>query len=206
MFYGGPQLADVSGPVIFQDAGHRFGGKFAQGLCVLLGGFFEKCPHEERQVFLPRTKGRHGQRDDVQTKIEIVPKLPLGDQRREILVCRGDQADIRFQRLISTHSLERALAEHSQNLYLGFFVDFPDFIEKERAACRLLETAGPAFKGPGKRPSFMSKKLALKKLWRKGLTVHSNELLPGPCAKRMDGVCRKFLSSAGFSLDKHGSA
>ena len=62
-----------------------------------------------------------------------------------------------MQRLVSAYPLEGAFAKHAKNLDLRVFVDFTDFVEKQGAPRRLLETSDPALEGPGKCATLMSK-------------------------------------------------
>ncbi len=141
MFDRGSQLSHVARPVVFEEAGHGLGRKFAKRLSVFLGRFLEKGLNKKRNIFPVPAKRRHCDRDDIQAEIEVVPEPPLRDKGGKILVRRRDKANVSMQRLISAHALECAFAEHPKNLHLRVLVDFTDFVQKQSPSRSLLEAA-----------------------------------------------------------------
>lgn len=70
----------------------------------------------------------------VQTMIEILSKEAVLYTLLQILIGGGDNADIRLDRLMTTHAIEEAVAQNAQKPGLQFHRHVADFIEKERAA------------------------------------------------------------------------
>lgn len=65
--------------------------------------------------------------------IEILSKEAVLYTLLQILIGGGDNADIRLDRLMTTHAIEEAVAQNAQKPGLQFHRHVADFIEKERA-------------------------------------------------------------------------
>ncbi len=137
----------------------------SRGFSFDLAEVSQESAHEKRNILLPLAQRRHRDVDHVQAEIEIVAKLPLAHQLRQILVRRRDQAHVRLQELIAAHALEGALfADHAEQFHLRALVDLADLIEKNRAAVRLLEPADAALVRAGKCAAFVPEKFAFEQV------------------------------------------
>ena len=108
---------------------------------MLAGELLQEMIGEQQDVGLPLAQRRHEDREDVQSVVEILAEGAVGHRRFEDLVGRGDQADVRLDRLGAAEALELARLQHPQQLHLRLQVDVADFVEKQRAALGQLEAA-----------------------------------------------------------------
>ena len=90
--------------------------------------------------------------NDIQAIEEIFAKLPLRHLLFEVLVRCANDANVRPNRLISTHARKLAFLQHPQDLALHLEGHFSDFIEKERSVVALLETSDSLAVRAGERP------------------------------------------------------
>jgi hypothetical protein len=74
---------------------------------------------------------------------EVLAEQPLLDPRLEILVRRGDDADVGLDRRMTADAIVMAIGEDAQQPRLQFGRHVADFIEEQRAALGLLETPPP---------------------------------------------------------------
>ena len=74
------------------------------------------------------------------------------DQDPQILVGRGDDADVGLDRRAAADSRIFALLQHPQQTGLRFHRHVADFIEEQRSALGLFEAAGERALAPVKAP------------------------------------------------------
>ena len=104
--------------------------------------------------------------------------------------------------MIATHALKRSLfADHAQQLYLSGRRNFGHFIQKNRAAVRLLESSNPAFVGAGERAFFVAEQFAFEQRRRERGTMNGDEFRFVAPAQIVNRVRRQFLSRAAFAFD-----
>src|ERR1039457_290310 len=71
---------------------------------------------------------------------QVFAKFPLANHGFQIAVSGGEDAAITGNRFGATDALKGLLLEHTQQFYLRIWRQVSDFVEKERAFVRLLET------------------------------------------------------------------
>src|SRR3990172_2308367 len=104
-----PQLPDVPRPVVGKEVGERLHGDGLGALAVLQREDADEVLDQQRDVLLPPAERGHLDGDDVEPIEEIVAKAAGGDQIREVLVGRGDDADIGLDLLRAADALEGLL-------------------------------------------------------------------------------------------------
>ena len=75
--------------------------------------------------------------------IQILPKPVLRDHVPQVSVRGCDDPHINLKGMAAANPLELTELQHTQQFRLQFDVQFPDLVEKEGAAIRLLKSAGP---------------------------------------------------------------
>ena len=78
---------------------------------------------------------------DVDPVVQVFPEAPLGHHFSEVLVRRGNDADVGFDFLEAADAPEAPLLQHAQQLDLHHLAHLPDFIEEDGAALRGLDQA-----------------------------------------------------------------
>src|SRR5262245_25295508 len=114
-------------------------------------------------------------RDSTQAVVEIFAKLALLDQQFQILVGRGEDADIGRNGFAATHALTRALFQDSQYFGLGGRLHIAHFIQEQSAAVALLELADAPLFGARERASFVPEQFALEQRFRNRRAIDSQE-------------------------------
>src|SRR5215468_5330538 len=113
--------------------------------------------HQKRNV--PRTvpQWRNPNRENVQSKIEILAKLFVPDHLFKISVRGSHQPHIHALRACASQPLKLLLLDHAQQLGLQFQRNVTNFVEKERPPIRQLETADLLGNRTGKSAFLMTK-------------------------------------------------
>src|SRR5207244_10341740 len=114
---------------------------------------------------------------DVQAIKQIFAKLLRRDRLLQRFVGRGDNADIRLDRLVAANALERSGLQHAQNLRLRRQRHVADFVEKNRAFVALLELADALGGGASERSLFVAEQLAFQQIFRNRGAVDRQERL-----------------------------
>ena len=97
--------------------------------------------HQERNVFAPFAKRRDLDRKNIQSVKKVFAKLVVANHALQIAVRCGNQAHIDTNRSRASQAFKFPFLQSAQQLWLQFEADVADFIEKESAAIRKLETA-----------------------------------------------------------------
>src|SRR4029077_15608439 len=95
---------------------------------------------EEQHVGLPLAKRWNEDREHVQSVVQILAELAGRNRLFQILVRRRDQPDVRPDRLRASEPLELSLLEDPEQFDLRRQIEVADFIKKQRAALRRVET------------------------------------------------------------------
>ena len=180
-----PELADVAGPAVAQEL-------FLSFLCHFLGpasrGIVgDEEIHQGKDVVCSLPQGRNQYVEDIQAVEEIFSELLRLDSLLQVPVCRGDDPDLDRDGRGAANPLEAALLEQAQELRLAAQCEFPDLVEKYRAAVSQLKAPFLTGYCPGKGSLFMTKKLALNQVFRQGSTVEGDEGSVAPLAAIMQG-------------------
>src|ERR1700688_3489988 len=125
---------------------------------------------------------RQPQRDDVQTEKQILAEEALADQPAQILIGRGDDADVCLDGAAAANRGIFALLQHPQKPGLRLHRHVADLIEEEGASLGLLEAPGGTLIGARERPFFVAEQFAL-------------DEIAGNC-RHVDGDERAFLAFA----------
>ena len=99
---------------------------------------------------------------------KVLAKAARGDQRFQVLVRGGDDADTGGDRRVAADPLELSLLQEPQELGLRGRGHVAHFVQKERAAVGLFELADAAAVGAGEGPAFVAEELALHRRLRNG--------------------------------------
>src|SRR5690348_11051380 len=125
-----------------------------------------KVCDQRRDIAWSLAQRRYGNRNDVETKQQIVAERTVGDGVREIFVRRRDDADVDAYCLAAAHALDLTRFDGAQQLGLRFGAQVRDFIEEERAAMRELESSDATIGRPGERATLVPEHLALDEIPR----------------------------------------
>ena len=98
--------------------------------------------------------------------------------------------------------LDAAFLQHAQQFALGVRVQVADFIQEERAAVGLLETADAPGLRAGERAAFVPEEFALQQRVRDGRAIDGDERLVRPVAVLVNRPRDQFLAGAGRAADE----
>ena len=154
-------------------------------------------PDQRRDVLAAIAQRRHADRNDAQTEVEILAEVALLDLLLEILVGRGDDADVDLDRPRRSEALDFPFLQHAQHLGLRLRAHVADFVEEDRAVVGLLELADLLLGRAGERSLLVAEQLRLDQLLGNRGAVDLHEPLaaaqavavdrrarPAPCRRR----------------------
>ena len=131
--------------------------------------------NEERHVLHPLAERGQHDRDDVQPVVEILPEAAALHLALEVLVGRGDDADVHPDGAVAADALELALLQHAQDLGLRLEAHVADLVEQEGSAVGDLELAFARRRRAGEGPLLVAEELGFEELFRKGGAAHVHE-------------------------------
>src|SRR5205807_4164789 len=135
------KLADVARPLVVSQTRARLARNPFHLPVALVAVLLNEIICQQWNILAPLSKRRHGERDDVETIVEVLTKCALTDGFFEVSVGRGNQSDINLERARPTDALELSLLKHAQQFGLQERRHLADFIQKERAAVGHFELA-----------------------------------------------------------------
>ena len=176
----------------------------AQGVDpLLLAVLGQKVIHQQGDVFAALAKRRQLDGEDVDAIKKILAHASLFQQLHQAFVGGADDARAAFLGLESAYGGIAAAFEHPQQLDLHLFLDFAQFVEKERAVVRVVEQARFGLIRSGKRPLFISEKFALHQMGRDGAAVDRHETTAAAFAQIVNGPRHQLFAGARFAVDDH---
>ena len=176
--------------------------------CAGYPGFLEplqKVLREQRNIFLPLTKRRQANRNDVEPVIQVAPKLAVLDHLQQIAVGGRDHADVDLDGVRVADALELALLQHAEELHLQPRAHRADLVEEERAFVRLLDPPLPVAHGARERAAHVAEELGFEQRFGNGRAVERDEPVHAPRAVVMDGARHHFLARTRFARHQHGA-
>src|SRR5882757_4587911 len=88
---------------------------------------------QRRNIFAAVAQGGQRQMDDVQAMVKIFAEAAFADEREQLHVGSGDDADVDLDLLGATEAHEFALLNYAKKLGLCFRADGGDFVEEDGA-------------------------------------------------------------------------
>ena len=128
-------------------------------LGVFLAVALHEVSEQRRHVFAAVAQRRQLQVNDVEAVIQIFAEAAFADEREQIDVGRGDDADIDFDLFGAAQAHKFALLDYAKQLGLRFVTDGGDFVEENRALIGDLEEAFFGGDGAGERAFDVAKEL-----------------------------------------------
>ena len=135
------QFADIARPRV--DFEHREGSGIdaANILAETPVRHRKEMIDQERDIPLSFAERRQFDGERIEPVEEVLPELAGSGQVGEVLVGRGQDANVGLDRLVAAHAFELLILKDTQDFGLSGGRHIADFIEKERAAVGLLELA-----------------------------------------------------------------
>src|SRR6516164_3343838 len=197
------EFADVAGPVILLQHGHQFAGEFLGATVVLAVVVIEEVGHQSRDVAAAFSQRWHSQVDHVNSVEQILPEGPVLDFAFENAVGGADDAHFDFLVFLGTDPAELAVLKKLQELGLQGQIELGDFIQKERAAVRQLNTAGLGTIGAREGSLFVSEQLAFEQGAGDRGAVDLDVRAGAPGRPAMDHACDDVFARAALAMDKN---
>jgi hypothetical protein len=197
------ELADVARPIEIHQHLHRRGDaprtlrpssalKRATKRCTNVG-----------QVFLALAQRRRFDGEYVEAIIEVFAEGVVGDELRQILVGRADDADIDLRRALAADRIDFAFLQHAQQFHLHVERQFADFVEEQRAAVRFNELASVVVRRAREAALHVAEQNGLNQVFRDRAAVHRHERTARALGSALDRTRQQFLADAAFAGDQH---
>ncbi len=143
--------------------------------------------------------------EDVQSIVEIVTKLAIGDHLFQIAISGGDQANVGLDQFIAAQTFKLLLLQYAQQFGLKLQRHVAHFIEEQRAFIGQLETSNPLRAGPGKRAALMTKQVAFQQPGWHGGTVHFYHPAGITPTQVVNCAGNQLLTGSGFAENQDGA-
>ena len=171
MFQGVAQLADVAEPgQRLQEAQRLRQQRQAPRLEAA-----QEVLGQRLDVLGPLAQRRQVDLEDVEAEEQVVAEAALGDAARQVLVRRGQDADVERLRLVAADRQHLVVLQHAQQLDLHRQRDVGQLVEEDGAAVGQGEQAGARLGGPGEGPADVAEQLALDEVRVEGGDVDRQE-------------------------------
>src|ERR1700722_178771 len=108
--------------------------------------------------------------------------------------------------LVTTDPFKDTRIESAQTFHLNIRVNFADFIQEERAACRLFESADASLGCSSECSAFMTEKLTFDQLRCERRAVKRDKTRLVAIAKIMDRVRNQFLTGPALADEENGGS
>ena len=155
------QFANVAGPRMRLE-------QFARGVAdafdfemVLAAELAHEVLREQRNVIGALAQRRQPQLEHVEAIEQIFAQHAVANRLRGRAVRRGKHAHVEAELLASAEPARASILENAQELGLQRDRHLGDLVEKQRAAVRELEHAGPRARGAGERALLVAEHFAL---------------------------------------------
>ena len=164
----------------------------------------EEVADEIGDVLAALAERRQADRHHVEAEEQVLAEQALVDQDAEVLVGGGDDADVGLDRRSTADGGVFALLEDAKQPGLGLHRHVADFVEEQRAALGLLESAGAPRLGAGEGALLVAEELGFDQVARNCRHVDRDERPVAPLAVVVERAGDKFLAGAGFARDHDG--
>src|SRR6266567_1475362 len=203
-FHGVLEFADVAGPVV---SGELFGmsfGETRQRTIHFPGGHADKVRGKWGDVFATLAQrwnfeGKHNEPIE-----QILPETAGGHFFFQIAVGGGNNAHVDLARACVADAFNFLLLQDPQQLGLHGQRDFPNLVEKERAAVGEFEPPGLVAHRARERAAHVPKEFAFENVLGDGATVDLDERPIFARAVVMDGPSDELFARPAFASDEHG--
>src|SRR6185312_3729499 len=135
--------------------------------------------------------------------VEILAELALLHFLAQILLGRGDDADVDIDGAIAADATDLALLEHAQELGLQIERELAELVEEDGAPVRRFEGDLPRGGRAGERALLVAEQLRLDERARDRAAVDDDERLVLAARQIVDRARDEIFSGAGFALDQH---
>ena len=159
---------------------------------------------EHRHVRAALAQRRQGDRDHLQTVEEILAEAPLSDLLGEVLVRRGDDADVDPDGAVGADRADLAVLEHPQQLHLQGGAHLGDLVEEDRAAVGGLKEPAACTGRTGEGATLVPEHLGLEEFGRDGAAVDGDEGAIASRTRCMDRAGEHLLAGAALAEEQDG--
>src|SRR5256886_9791691 len=199
-----PQLPHVPHPGVAAEQVERAVRDRGDALSVALGELAYEVRGEQHEIIAALGELGQADRDYGQPVIQILADPPLFDRFVQVAVGGGDEPHVNRDGAGPAQPLDLTLLCGTQDLRLQREAHVDDFIEKHRAARRLLEAANFAGDRAGERALLMPEQLALEQVLRNRRAVDRDERSGRLGAVQVDGAGYDLLPRPRLALDEDG--
>ena len=134
--------------------------------------------------------------------LKFVKQRGIGKISDKIFMSGRHDADIRLQHVVRSDPRETAVLQHAEKFHLDREWHIADFIEKQRAAIRLLEAALAACDRASERTFLVAEEFAFEKVFWDCAAVDRDHLLLAARAVFVHRLRDKFFAGAAFPADE----
>ena len=158
---------------------------------------------QRQNVLAPLAQRRDVQLHHVQPVKQILAKTAGFDFLLQIAVARGEDARVGVDFAVRADALKSPVLRHAQQLGLQRRRHLGDFIQKNRAAVRLLKPADALGVRAGERALFVPEQFAFQQRFGNGGAVDLDQRPRRARTPGVNDIGHHFLAHAAFAGDEH---
>src|SRR5262249_41299165 len=155
---------------------------------------------ENRHVVGPFAEGGNAETRDVQSIIKVGPKPASVDCFAQIVIRRGDDANVEPNGFGAAETLDRPLLERAQELRLHVERELADLIEENRPALGRLDGADTRRVRSSERALFVAEELAFDERRRDRSAIDGHEGASAAWARLVDRLGEQALARSGLAF------
>src|SRR6201997_2567543 len=159
--------------------------------------------HQGSYVFATIPQRRQGDRENIQTIVQVAAKFLTVHHSLEVPVRSGDEAYVYAMGPTTSKPFEFLFLQNTEELRLQGEWHVADFIKKESPFVSQFEAANSLCDCASKSTPFMAKELTFKEVEGNRRAIQLDQGLAAPGTGIVYGVSNQFLASTSFSTDKH---
>jgi hypothetical protein len=159
--------------------------------------------HQGSYVFATIPQRRQGDRENIQTIVQVAAKFLTVHHSLEVPVRSCDEAYVYAMGPTTSKPFEFLFLQNAEELRLQGEWHVADFIKKESPFVSQFEAANSLCDCAGESTAFMTKELTFEQVEGNRRTVQLDQRLAATGTRIVNRVSDEFLASAGFSLDQN---
>src|SRR6266849_4304053 len=200
------QLAHIAGPVVVHQELESARRELPQRLGVLEAIALEEMREEHRHILAAVAQWRKLQMNDVEAVEQVLTETAFANEREEIDVRGGDDADVHFDLFGAAETHEFAFLNNAQELGLRFGTDGGDFVEKDGALIGDFEETLFGSDGAGEGAFDVSEELRFEKVHGDRAGIHGHKGFVGASGGGVNRLGDELLARTALAANEDGGA
>jgi serine/threonine protein kinase len=195
----GAELADVTRPIMPAELVEK-----VLRCTRMPGELFVEGLDQQWNVVASLAERRQPERHHVEPVVQVGAKCAAVDGGAQVLVGRGDHANVDARLIAPADALDHPVLDHAQQARLQIERKLPDLVEEHGPARSTLDGTNARARGAGERALLVPEQLALDERRRNRAAVDDDERSALARTRLMNRFGEQRLARSGLALDQNG--